>query len=119
VAFDDGRFEGPDGVLVPECESDVVEAFHEPPAGVVVDVERRSQVAGSDLTGLEIDGHLGRRTGLDESHQRLDRLRRQLHRQQAALQRVARFEKAPERMAVRRARTADQNERSSVLSPHN
>src|SRR4051794_41521605 len=41
-----------------ECQTDVVETLHQPPAGVVVEVERCLDVTGPDLPLDEIDGDI-------------------------------------------------------------
>ena len=52
-----------------ERQADVVQALHEAPAGVVVDLERLSQVLGETATGdidlarVEVNGDLGGRLG--------------------------------------------------------
>src|SRR5437773_12087067 len=62
-----------DLVAVSEREADVVEAFHEPPARVVVDLEAGADAAASHLAGLEINRDLGVMIGFDgvEQHPHL------------------------------------------------
>src|SRR5690348_264305 len=62
-----GGLEGGDVVDVTQGQADVVEAFHEPPAGVVVDLERRLDPGrlGQHDAVVEVDHDLGGRVGLD------------------------------------------------------
>src|SRR5512139_2701636 len=50
---------GGDVTFVPQGEADVVEALEEAPAGVVVDLEARHDVAGGDGARHEVDGDRG------------------------------------------------------------
>lgn len=49
-------FEGFDVGFFAEGEADVVEAFHEAPAGVVVDVEAVGVALAGDGAGFKVDG---------------------------------------------------------------
>src|SRR3954471_24372773 len=82
------RLVGLDVVEVPLGEADVVQALEQPPAGVVLDLERKGDRAVADLLGLEVDRHLQRRVLLDGLPERLDVLLRQDDGEQAGLSRV-------------------------------
>src|SRR3954466_9431853 len=53
-------------------ETDVVETFEQPPAGVVVDVEARLDRAGAHLSAYQIDGDVGARFALHDVVQLVD-----------------------------------------------
>src|SRR5688500_8906542 len=44
---------------VAQGQTDVVEAFHEPPTGVVVDLQGHRELTADGGPGPEVDGHLG------------------------------------------------------------
>src|SRR5690554_5307356 len=75
--------------LVLEGQADVVEALHEPPARVVVDLERRDDVAARHGARDEVDGHLGAGLGLEDLPDELDVLGAHDRGEQALLARVA------------------------------
>src|ERR1022692_4780470 len=85
-----GALEGGDGVDVAEGQADVVEALHEAPAGVVVDVEGclNAGRAGPHEAVVQVDDDLGGRVGLDDVLQGGHRGLGQRDRQQASLGRV-------------------------------
>src|ERR1035441_5859567 len=85
-----GALEGRDGVDVAEGQADVVVAFHEAPAGVVVDVEGRLEAGrfGQHEAVVQVDDDLGGRVGLDGVLQGGHRGLGQRDRQQAGLGRV-------------------------------
>src|SRR5579859_1099764 len=62
-----GELEGGDVVGVAEGQADVVQALHEAPAGVVVEVEGGLDAGrvGEDHAGAQVHGYLGGRIGLD------------------------------------------------------
>ena len=53
-------------------DSDVVQAFQQPPAHVVINDEVRLKIAHVDLLGLQIDRDLGARLGLQVGPDLLD-----------------------------------------------
>src|SRR5580693_7054696 len=62
-----GELEGGDVVGAAEGQADVVQALHEAPAGVVVEVEGGLDAgrAGEDHAGAEVHGDLGGGGGID------------------------------------------------------
>src|ERR1700754_3921447 len=92
----DHRFEGRamllilgDGVLVSECQSDVVEAFHEAPATEIVDREGPDCVVHAHLTLAKIDNDLLFRLALGQLPDSFDGFLIELNRKQTFLERVA------------------------------
>jgi hypothetical protein len=74
---------------VGERDADVVEPLEQPPAGVVVDLERRRQSPGLDAARLEVDDDLRGRLALDELPELLDDVLGDLRSDQACLAGVA------------------------------
>jgi P-type Cu+ transporter len=85
-----GALEDGDVVDVAQGQADVVEAFHQPPAGVVVDVEGRLDAGRvrQHQAAVQVDDDLGGRVGLDGVLQGGHRALGQRDRQQAGLGRV-------------------------------
>src|SRR4051812_26895265 len=69
-----GGLERADVLGMPQRQADVVQPLQQPPAGVVVDLERRGDLTGPDLAVLQVDGDLRRRVALDGVLQCLDGL---------------------------------------------
>src|SRR5699024_8924066 len=68
---------------------DVVQALHQPPAGVVVDLEGGDHVAAGDRLVLQVHGDLGAGFGFEHLPDQLDVLLGQLGGQQSLLTGVA------------------------------
>src|SRR5262249_51483201 len=86
-----GVLEGGDVIGVAEGQADVVEALHQAPAGVAVDLEGRLEAgrSGPDDAVVQVHDDLGGRPGLDGVLQGGDRSLGQDHREQAGLGGVA------------------------------
>ena len=78
-----------DVALVAQRERDVVEAFEQTPAGVVVHLEGGGEIARRDRPRLEVDGDRGARLVLEELPQQLDVVLVALRGEQAGLAAVA------------------------------
>src|SRR5690606_7993131 len=83
-----GRLVLADGVAVAEGEADVVQALHQAPARVVVDLERGGHAVPADLALLQVDGDLQGRVLLDPRLEVLDLLAGEDDRQQPHLRGV-------------------------------
>ena len=84
-----GGLEGVDRVGVSQRQADVVEPLQQPPADVVVHLERHRQIRGLHRLLGQVDGDLGARLVLQQLPEQLDVGLRDLRGQQPALGRVA------------------------------